>query len=252
MQIEYLLPLLFFFIALIYSSIGFGGGSSYLAIMSIFLTDFHEIRSMALLLNLTVVSIGTIMYLRYRVFDWKSFWPFLLPSVPLAYFGAQVRLSERTFFLILGSLLVLAALAMLLKYLPKPTNTREFSVLKRAGLGGTIGFFAGLSGIGGGIYLSPVLHMVRWKDAYKIASLSSVFILVNSVAGLSGLLVSNTFTIDGQLTIRLIVAVFIGGLLGSYLSNRSFNTRILTILTAILVLHVGIRLILLHGYGIKI
>ena len=252
MQIEILLPLLFLFIALFYSSVGFGGGSSYLAIMSIFLTDFYEIRSTALLLNITVVTIGTIMYVRNRIFDWKLFWPFLLPSVPLAYLGAQMRLSEQTFFLILGGLLILSSFSMLSKFIKNNASPREFGLWKRLGLGGIVGFFAGLSGIGGGIYLSPVLNMVNWKDSRKIASLASVFILVNSLSGLLGLLAVNTFTFDGQLTIRLIVAVFIGGMVGSYLSNRRFNTRLIGLLTAMLVLYVGLRLLLLHGYGIKI
>lgn len=252
MEIEILLPILFFIIALFYSSVGFGGGSSYLAIMSIFLTNFYEIRSTALLLNLTVVTIGTIMYMRHRVFDWKLFWPFLLPSVPLAYLGAQMRLSEQTFFLILGGLLVLSSVSMFLRFIGKIYASKEFGLMKRLGLGGVIGFFAGLSGIGGGIYLSPILNMMGWKDARKIASLASVFILVNSLAGLVGLSVANTFTFDGQLTFRLVIAVFIGGGIGSYLSNRTFNTRVLGLLTAMLVMYVGLRLLLLHGYGIKI
>lgn len=252
MEIEILLPALFFFIALFYSSVGFGGGSSYLAVMSIFLTDFYEIRSTALLLNITVVSIGTILYVRNRVFDWKLFWPFILPSVPLAYLGAQVRLSERTFFLILGALLVLSAFSMLFKYIKQNYSTIELGLWKRLGLGAIIGFFAGLSGIGGGIYLSPVLNMVSWKDARKIASLASVFILVNSLSGLLGLLSVNTFQIEGQLTLRLVIAVFAGGLIGSYLSNKKFNTRAIGLLTALLVFYIGLRLVLLHGFGWQI
>lgn len=252
MEIEILLPVLFFFIALFYSSVGFGGGSSYLAIMSIFLTDFYEIRSTALLLNITVVTIGTLMYVRNRVFDWKAFWPFLLPSVPLAYLGAQIRLSEQTFFIVLGGLLVLSAVSMLMKFIKKSYPSREFGLWKRLGLGGVIGFFAGLSGIGGGIYLSPILNMVNWKDARKIASLASVFILVNSLSGLLGLLAANTFTFDSLLTIRMMIGVFLGGMVGSYFSNRTFNTRSIGLLTALLVFYVGLRLLMLHGYGIKI
>ncbi|WP_436515192.1 sulfite exporter TauE/SafE family protein [Ekhidna sp. To15] len=252
MEIAILLPLIFFFVALFYSSVGFGGGSSYLAIMSIFLTDFYEIRSTALLLNIAVVSIGTIMYVRNRVFDWKLFWPFLLPSIPLAYLGAQMRLTEQTFFLILGGLLILSSFSMLSKFLKNSQLVREFGLWKRLGLGGIVGFFAGLSGIGGGIYLSPVLNMVNWKDSRKIASLASVFILVNSLSGLLGLLAVNTFTFDSQLTIRLLISVLIGGMIGSCLSNRKLNTRLIGLLTAVLVLYVGLRLLLFHGYGLKI
>ncbi len=252
MEIEILLPIIFFFVALFYSSVGFGGGSSYLAIMSIFLVDFHEIRSTALLLNITVVTIGTIMYVRNRIFDWKLFWPFLLPSVPMAYFGAQMRLSEQNFFLILGALLILSATSMFSKYIKQTYRSRDFKLWQRLGLGGIVGFFAGLSGIGGGIYLSPILNVMNWKDAKKIASLSSVFILVNSLSGLLGLLAVNTFTLNSQLSGKLILSVLVGGIIGSYLSSQKFNTRLIGLITAILILYVGMRLVLLHGYGIKI
>ncbi|MFN1834472.1 sulfite exporter TauE/SafE family protein [Balneola sp. MJW-20] len=252
MPVEILLPVLFFLVALCYSSVGFGGGSSYLAILGIFLTDFHEIRSTALILNLTVVSVGTIMYMRNRVFDWRAFWPFLVSSIPMAYLGAQLRLTEQVFFMILGSLLLLAGVALIYKFMKTQYEHREFSTSRRLGLGGAIGLFAGVSGIGGGIYLSPILNMLGWKDARKIASLASIFILVNSAAGLTGLLVSGTFSYDPDLLLTLVIGVFGGGLLGSYLSNSKFNTRILGLLTAVLVIYVGLRLILLHSLGIKI
>lgn len=252
METDILLPILFFFIALFYASVGFGGGSSYLAVMSIFISEFHLIRSTALLLNITVVSIGTILYIRNKVFDWKLFWPFILPSVPLAYIGAQMRLSEQSFFLILGVLLILSSFSMFTNSIKSNNRYMEFNQWKRLGLGGVVGFFAGLSGIGGGIYLSPILNMVNWKDARKIASLASVFILFNSISGLLGLLSANTFMIDSHLTFRLILAVFVGGIIGSYLSNRSFNTRMIRFLTALLVLYVGLRLLLYHSFGFNI
>ena len=99
---EYGIPLIFFLIAFFYASVGFGGGSSYLALLSLFLTDFHEIRTLALLLNLIVVSIGTFMFIRNHVFKWKLFWPFILSSMPLSFLGAQLRLSEKMFFAIHG------------------------------------------------------------------------------------------------------------------------------------------------------
>ena len=107
MSIEYL-PIVFFLIALFYSSVGFGGGSSYLAILSLFLTDFYEIRSTALVLNICVVTIGTLVFIKNKVFNIKLFWPFLAASIPLSYLGAQIRLSQTSFFLILGSALILA------------------------------------------------------------------------------------------------------------------------------------------------
>ena len=251
MSIEYL-PFVFFFIALFYSSVGFGGGSSYLAILSLVLSDFYEIRSTALILNICVVSIGTIMFIRHRVFNFKLFWPFIITSIPLAFLGAQLRLSQKLFFLILGSALILSGLFLMLKYFRKEIESKDFSNPKKFLLGGFVGLLSGVSGIGGGIFLSPVLNILKWANPRIIASLASVFILVNSVAGLIGLNVAGTFYIDTTLIFKLILAVVIGGSIGSYLSNKKFNLKFIGILTAILVLYVGLRLILLHGLGIKI
>jgi uncharacterized membrane protein YfcA len=250
-SIEYL-PYLFFIIALFYSSVGFGGGSSYLAIMSLFLTNFYEIRSTALILNICVVTIGTLIFIRNKVFDIKLFWPFLVSSIPLAYFGAQLRLSQEVFFLILGSTLILSGMAMMLRYTQAKLVSQEFSLAKKLSLGGCVGFLAGVSGIGGGIFLSPTLNLLNWANPRTVASLASVFILVNSVSGLIGLTVADTFQVDIDLIWKLILAVVVGGSIGSYLSSKKFNLRFLGGLTAVLVIYVGLRLVLMHGFDINI
>ena len=246
------LPFIFFFIALFYSSVGFGGGSSYLALLSLFLTDFYEIRSTALLLNICVVSIGTIMFIRHRVFNFKLFWPFMVSSIPLAFLGAQLKLSQKIFFLILGCALILSGIFLMLKFLLKKMESRDFPNPKKFLLGGFVGLLSGVSGIGGGIFLSPILNIVNWANPRVIAALASVFILVNSIAGLVGLNVAGTFQMNYGLIFKLIIAVILGGSLGSYLSSKRFNLKFLGILTAILIFYVGLRLILLHGFGIKI
>ena len=243
------LPFIFFFIALFYSSVGFGGGSSYLAILSLFLTDFYEIRSIALVLNICVVTIGTLAYIRYRVFNFKLFWPFLVSSIPMAYLGAQLKLSQQIFFLILGSLLILSGGFMLLRYLRSRMKSKEFKLSSKLSLGGSIGFLAGLSGIGGGIFLSPVLNLLQWSNPRTVASLASIFILVNSVAGLIGMSLAGTFQVNNELMLKLVIAVILGGSLGAYLSNHKFNLRFIGILTALLVVYVGVRLVLLHGFN---
>ena len=251
MPLEYL-PFIFFFIALFYSSVGFGGGSSYLAILSLVLTDFYEIRSIALILNICVVTIGTFIYIKNGILKPKLIWPFFVLSIPLAYLGAQVKLSQTVFFLILGSSLVLAGIFMLLRFVKSKIESAEFSNTKKLVLGGCIGLLSGVSGIGGGIFLSPILNLLKWKDPRIIASLASVFILVNSIAGLVGLQVAGTFHLDHELVLNLIIAVILGGSIGSYLSSKKFNLKILGILTAVLVLYVGLRLILQNGFGISI
>lgn len=251
MPIEYL-PFIFFFIALFYSSVGFGGGSSYLAILSLVLSDFYEIRSTALILNICVVSIGTCVFIKNKVLKPRLIWPFFVFSIPMAYLGAQVKLSQTVFFLILGGALILAGIFMILKFIKSKLESQEFSKPKKFLLGGSIGLLSGISGIGGGIFLSPVLNLLKWKDPRIIASLASVFILVNSLAGLVGLQVAGTFRIQYDLILKLIIAVVLGGSLGSYLSNKKFNLKFLGILTAILVFYVGLRLMLLYGFQIKI
>lgn len=251
MPLEYL-PFIFFFIALFYSSVGFGGGSSYLAILSLVLTDFYEIRSTALILNICVVTIGTFVFIRNNVLKPKLLWPFFVFSIPMAYLGAMVKLSQTVFFLILGGALVLAGIFMILKFVKTKIDSQEFSNAKKFFLGGSIGLLSGISGIGGGIFLSPVLNLLKWQNPRTIASLASVFILVNSIAGLVGLNVAGTFRLDYELVFKLVIAVVLGGSLGSYLSNKKFNLKFLGILTAILVFYVGLRLILQNGFGINI
>lgn len=251
MPIEYL-PFIFFFIALFYSSVGFGGGSSYLAILSLIITDFYEIRSTALILNICVVSIGTMVYIKNGILKPKLLWPFFVLSIPMAYLGALVKLSQNGFFLLLGSALFLAGIFMLLKFVQTKLESVELSNSKKILLGGSIGLLSGMSGIGGGIFLSPVLNLLKWKDSRIIASLASVFILVNSIAGIVGLNVAGTFKLDYELIYKLIIAVVLGGSLGSYLSSKKFNLKILGILTALLVLYVGLKLILNYGFAIHI
>ncbi|MDG1277875.1 MAG: sulfite exporter TauE/SafE family protein [Algoriphagus sp.] len=249
--IEYL-PFIFFIVALFYSSVGFGGGSSYLAIMSLFLTDFYEIRSTALVLNICVVTIGTLIFVRNKIFDFKLFWPFLVSSIPLAYFGAQLKLSQELFFMILGASLILSGITMMLRYIQAKLDSKEFGLVKKLSLGGGVGFLAGVSGIGGGIFLSPTLNLLNWANPRTVASLASVFILVNSISGLVGLAVADTLQLDSNLIWKLMLAVVLGGSIGSYLSSKKFNLRFLGGLTAVLVIYVGLRLVLMHGFGINI
>lgn len=250
-MIEYALLIIFFGVALFYSSIGFGGGSSYLAILSLLMADFYEIRTLALILNVSVVTIGTIVFFKKRIFDWSSFWPFILLSIPFAFIGAQLRLSERVFFILLGSALILAAISLLIQAIQQGGVSRKINTPSALTLGGGIGLLSGLVGIGGGIFLSPTLNLMRWKDPMTVASLASVFILANSIAGLSGLVINNTFVWNGVEALPILLAVVLGGLVGSQFSFR-MNLNLIRGLTASLVLYVGLRIILFHGFEITI
>ena len=249
---EYGIPIIFFLIAFFYASVGFGGGSSYLALLSLILTDFQEIRTLALLLNLIVVSIGTFMFIWNDVFKWRYFWPFLLTSMPLSFLGAQLQLSEKKFFLVLGCALLGASFFIVAQLLQQTKTQRPLRIYKKIIIGSGIGLLSGISGIGGGIFLSPTLNLVGWKDARIVAALASIFIFCNSLAGLGGLITSNNFNLNMSLTLPLTLAVATGGTLGSFITNKKINTRMIKLFTALLVAYVGLRLVLLHGWEIYI
>ncbi len=246
-----LLGIGFFIIATLYSSVGFGGGSSYLALLALLIIDFFTIRSIALVCNIVVVSSSCFIYYKKGLFDFQKFLPFVITSIPLSFLGASVRLTEVVFFLILGISLVLAALALIVqtKLLQKAEEKpKKYPVFLLYVIGGVIGFFAGMVGIGGGIFLAPLLLFLRWNKPILIASLVSFFILVNSISGISGLIVNSTFQVPLLQTAILMVIVFIGGKLGNYLTFKKFNHNTLKLITALLVLFVGIRLIFEYGF----
>lgn len=250
---EILIIILFFLVALFYSSIGFGGGSSYLAIMSLFFADFELIRTTALICNVVVVTGSVILFYKNGLIDWRRFLPVVGLSIPAAFVGAQFRLSQEIFFILLGAALIASALMLLLKVsegkkaAPKPHNTAASSLL-----GGGIGLLSGMVGIGGGIFLSPVLNLMQWDTAKKIAALASFFILVNSLSGLGGLFLSGAYRLEFPFLLFLAAAVLVGGQIGSRLTIKVLSPRLIKVLTAALVLYVGLRLVLLHTLGISI
>ncbi len=250
---DLLLVLLFFVVALFYSSIGFGGGSSYLAILSLFLTDFDLIRATALSCNVAVVGGSVLIFMRQGLFEWRRFVPFVALSIPAAFVGAQFRFSQKLFFILLGLALVAAAAMLLIKiFLKMPAEKKQYPGGTTLSLGAGVGLLSGMVGIGGGIFLSPVLNLMQWDNPKKIAALASFFILLNSLAGLAGLFISNSVNFNSNLIFYLLGAVVIGGQIGSRLSVKLLDPRLIKFLTACLVLYVGIRLLLQYTLGINI
>lgn len=240
------IALLFFGVALLYSSVGFGGGSSYLAILALYPSfEFKFVRAVALLCNITVVTNGTIQFYRRKLLDLKKTLPLVLTSVPMAYLGGKLPLSERSFFLLLGSTLFIASFFIWFR----PTNTKKSfinqynSLLINILLGSSIGFLSGMVGIGGGIFLSPLLYLLNWDKAKKISATASFFILVNSVSGLIGQFQQPNFSLDWPLALVLMISVAIGGFIGSYLGTVKLNQTLVRKATAILILYVSYNLL---------
>jgi uncharacterized protein len=239
----------FFFIAMIYASVGFGGGSSYLALLAqpMFALMPEVIRPTALMCNIVVVTGATIIFYREKKIVWKEVWPFLLASVPMAYIGGFWKLEHHTFFVILGVTLLIASLFLWIQPREPASERKRFnSTGANVLLGGSIGFLSGLVSIGGGIFLSPVLHILNWSEAKKISALASLFILVNSISGLAGQLQRGLPELSAGFIIPLLLAVLAGGQIGSWLGARKFNPLYIKRITAVLILVAAINILKDH------
>jgi uncharacterized protein len=245
-----LLLLSFFIIALIYSSVGFAGGSSYLAMLALMGVSFQLVRTTALFCNILVAVGGVIIYHKSDKLDLKKTWPLVVSSVPLAYLGGLCPIQQKEFFFLLGIVLALASLLLWLQ--PEKNLTRSNphydTIPFKIFVGGGLGLLSGLVGIGGGIFLSPILHFIRWDEPKRISAAASLFILVNSIGGLLGQLQQLTTSdtpsnFDWNFLWPLLVAVFIGGQIGSRLGAQKFNPVYIKRITAVLVLVAGTKIL---------
>lgn len=238
------LAALFFLVALIYALVGFGGGSTYTALLGLWGVDFQLIPVISLLCNIIVVSGGVWRFQRAGLIDWKAVLPLLMVSAPFAFLGGLVPLQQWLFLLILGGALLATCVALLVQ--TENWQSRKLPKPALLGISAAIGLLAGLSGIGGGIFMAPVLHLIRWAEARRVAAFASLYILINSLAGLAGQMLKHEPSVFGgvlQSYWPMIVAVLIGGQIGGTLGMRLFSPRILRITTALLVGYVAVRLI---------
>ena len=240
-----LLAILFFVTAVLYSSVGFGGGSTYLALLLIWGIPYFIFPVVALSCNIIVVSGNCFNYIRAGNLNLRLLIPYLIGSIPLAFLGGSLPL-EKSLFEILLFLVLLAAGTLLLfnfkSYDDREESYRKVSTLISILIGGALGFISGIVGIGGGIFLSPILFLIRAGRPKHIVTTASLFILINSIFGIIGQLTKNTVLVEVLNYWYLLAAVLIGGQVGNFLNLKIFPTRILALVTAFLVLFVAIRM----------
>ena len=240
------MAVVFFFISFFYSMVGLGGGSSYVAVLALMDLPYEQIPFISLICNLIVVGSGSFHYLRSGYFRSKLFFPVMLSSIPMAFIGASISISKHLFLVILGITLVLMGIRLFFGGYWKKDQGEIKECLPVLGviIGSILGMLSGLLGIGGGIFLSPILLLLKWGSPKEVAATTSIFVLFNSLSGLLGHLNRHVehFLLNDYWPLFLVVIV--GGQLGSFLGSKKISQRAVGSLTAFLVFFVGCRTLL--------
>ena len=239
----FLLGLLILCAAILYSSVGHGGASAYLAVMALFGTSAAVMRPTALVLNLFVAGIAAAQFARAGWFRWRLFWPFAIASVPMAFLGGRLSLPDPTYRRVLGAVLLFAAVRLAVRLASAAEKPlRPLPLPLAMVLGALIGLLSGLTGVGGGIFLSPLLLVGRWAEPKPTAAVSAAFIWVNSLAGLLGR--PGNLALLPPSTVLWVGAAVVGGLIGSGQGSRRLASMTLRRLLALVLLVAGMKLIL--------
>lgn len=229
-------------VAFMYAAVGHGGASGYLALMALFSFAPDTMKPTALLLNLFVAAISFVHYAKSGYFNKKLFLSFAIASIPLAFVGGLIDVDASIYKKVLAILLIFAILKMLNVFGKESDTIKDVKVWQGLSIGGIIGFFSGLIGIGGGIILSPVILLMKWGKMKEAAAVSALFIWVNSAAAMGGQL-SIGVKIDAQAFLLVAIAV-IGGFLGGYLGSKKFNNQGLRYMLAFVLLIACVKLFL--------
>ena len=240
-----ILSILFFVTAILYASVGFGGGSTYLALLLLWEVPYFIFPVIALSCNIIVVSGNCFNYIRAGNLNLKLLIPYLIGSIPLAFIGGSLSIGKEFFEILLFVVLTVAGILLLFKfksYDEKVEIFRKIPIIVSILIGGTLGFVSGIAGVGGGIFLSPILFLLRAGKPKHIVTASSLFILINSLSGIIGQLTKTTVLSEIQNYWFLFLAVLIGGQIGNFLNLKIFPTRLLALVTAGLVLFVAVRM----------
>ena len=244
-----ILTIFFFITAILYSSVGFGGGSTYLALMLIWDIPYYIFPIIALFCNIIVVCGNSINFIRSGNINLKLVLPYLVGSVPFAFFGASLSIDKDLFEIILFLILVIAGFFLLIE--SRFFNQKNFKINKipnfiSISIGSIIGFFSGLVGIGGGIFLSPILFLLKAGYPKNITSSASIFILINSIFGVGGQLTKEIVLSEFLNYWPLFLSVLIGGQIGNFLNIKFLSNKFLALITSLLIIFVAVRM------GIKI
>lgn len=234
-----LIILAIFIVAVLYSSVGHGGASGYLAVMAFLAVAPEVTRPTALVLNLFVASIGTFQFWRAGYFSWRTFWPFAVSSIPFAFVGGMIHLPTNIYKVVLGIVLVIAAVRLAWKF-TSDADVKQPNIAVALLIGAIIGLLSGLVGVGGGIFLTPILLLAGWAQTKTAAGVSALFILVNSISGLAGN--HAQLTALPQSVWFWIAAAAVGGIIGSTLGARRFNSLMLRRVLALVLLFAGLKL----------
>ena len=244
-----ILSILFFITAILYSSVGFGGGSTYLAFLLIWGIPYYIVPIIALLCNIIVVSGNSYNYIRAKNYNFKLLAPFLIGSIPLAFYGGTLLIQKEVFEILLFLVLSVAGFLLLINnksYEDKYLIIKKINFFVAIFVGAILGLVSGTVGIGGGIFLSPILFLLKAEKPRVIATTASLFILVNSIFGILGQLTKELVFNEIINYWTLFLFVLIGGLIGNYINLKIFSNRVLTIITSFLVIFVAMRI----GYKI--
>ena len=236
-----LIILAIFVVAALYSSVGHGGASGYLAVMAFLAVAPEVTRPTALVLNLFVASIGTVQFYRAGYFSWRIFLPFAVASIPMAFVGGMIHLPTDVYKIVLGIVLALAAVRLAIN-LKGDNQVKDPPILACLLIGAAIGLLSGMVGVGGGIFLTPVLLLMHWAETRVAAGVSVLFILVNSIAGLAGNY-SQVSVLPSNVWVWIAAAV-VGGLIGSTLGSKKFDSITLRRVLAAVLLFAAVKLIL--------
>lgn len=229
-----LLLVLLLIVAFLYASVGHGGASGYLALMSLFAFPITFMKPTALVLNILVSAISFYFYYREKKFEWKLFYPFAITSIPFSFLGGFITIQTHIYKIILGTVLLFAVARLVGVFGKQQGELKPINIPLALFIGAFIGLLSGLIGIGGGIILSPVILLMCWGDIKQSAAVSALFIFVNSISGLFGFLSKGGIVPISS--VSLITVVLIGGILGGYFGSKKMNTQMLRNVLAVVLL----------------